>query len=69
MIRPLMIAPAALKGCSCPHWSAHFSLALAGLSPGCMGSIMDQSLWKHSTWLVRQNQLLTPMMSLGSGTQ
>ena len=73
MIPPLMISVILVlllskaRRFSCPHWSAHFSRALAGLSSDRMGSMMDQLLWKQSTWLMKPNQLRTPMMSLGLG--
>ena len=73
LIPPLMIAAilalllSKARCCSSTHRLTHFSPALAGLSSGCMASMMDQSLWKQSTWLVSPNQLRTPVMSLGSG--
>ena len=64
-----ILALLALKAalCASPHRSPHFSPAPRGLRNGRSGSLMVWSLWKQSTWLVRPNQLRTPVMSFGSG--
>ena len=51
------------RRCSCPHRLDNVYLVLASLSSTRMCFMMNQSLWKLSTWLVRPNQLWTPMMS------